>query len=632
MSIVDLALIAIGSLASQVALARGTGWRRRGALALVTTLGPLAVALAMGRPWPRAMATSIDATPLRRTGLVRVGSESCRSCHPSEHASWGRSFHRTMTQRATLDEGGKRGTLLGPIPSGPVARGGGEVSLARSLEGVVWREAGKTDRRVVLTTGSHHYQAYWAEGARPGELSILPLVYLLADRRYVPRQAVFLTPEDDPPEELAWSASCIQCHAVAGEPHRGEFGERFDTSVAELGIACEACHGPGAAHVDKHRNPITRALAHASKTRDETIVNPKRLPPRERSLVCAQCHSLFVPKDEPRFWETGVATTTPERPFETRDLLTLATMRGSLKGRVDATPENFFWADGTIRVGGREANGLFESPCFEKGQGERTMSCSSCHAMHKGEPDDQLAPERRGDLMCTGCHGGVAARLEAHTHHAPASAGSRCVSCHMPKTTFALLGAIRSHRIESPSVTRAAESGRLPACNLCHLDRDLAWTHDAMRRWGSKENAPDKVQGRASAIAWLLAGDAAKRALAAAQFGDGEARAASGDAWMAPILATALTDPYAAVRYVAARSLQSLVPFSNVRYDFVGAGPARAAAQEVVLQRFQEARGGAKVPLEQRARVLLTPEGTVDEPRLRAFAATRDDRAVRISE
>lgn len=101
---------------------------------------------------------------------------------------------------------------------------------------------------------------------------------------------------------------------------------------------------------------------------------------------------------------------------------------------------------------------------------------------------------------------------------------------------------------------------------------------------------------------------------------------------MAPILATALTDPYAAVRYVAARSLQSLVPFSNVRYDFVGAGPARAAAQAVVLQRFQEARGGAKVPLEQRARVLLTPEGTVDEPRLRAFAATRDDRAVRISE
>ena len=152
MSIVDLALIAIGSLASQVALARGTGWRRRGALALVTTLGPLAVALAMGRPRPRAMATSIDATPLRRTGLVRVGSESCRSCHPSEHASWGRSFHRTMTQRATLDEGGKRGTLLGPIPSGPVPRGGGEVSLARSLEGVVWREAGKAarDRKSVV--------------------------------------------------------------------------------------------------------------------------------------------------------------------------------------------------------------------------------------------------------------------------------------------------------------------------------------------------------------------------------------------------------------------------------------------------------------------------------------------------
>src|SRR6185436_6915101 len=30
-----------------------------------------------------------------------VGSESCRACHPREHANWHRSFHRTMTQVAT---------------------------------------------------------------------------------------------------------------------------------------------------------------------------------------------------------------------------------------------------------------------------------------------------------------------------------------------------------------------------------------------------------------------------------------------------------------------------------------------------------------------------------------------------
>jgi hypothetical protein len=35
----------------------------------------------------------------RPGGYVR--SETCRSCHPDQYTSWHRSFHRTMTQRAT---------------------------------------------------------------------------------------------------------------------------------------------------------------------------------------------------------------------------------------------------------------------------------------------------------------------------------------------------------------------------------------------------------------------------------------------------------------------------------------------------------------------------------------------------
>jgi hypothetical protein len=35
----------------------------------------------------------------RPGGFVR--SETCRSCHPDQYHTWHRSFHRTMTQRAT---------------------------------------------------------------------------------------------------------------------------------------------------------------------------------------------------------------------------------------------------------------------------------------------------------------------------------------------------------------------------------------------------------------------------------------------------------------------------------------------------------------------------------------------------
>ncbi|MEO2046509.1 MAG: hypothetical protein ABGX16_08035 [Pirellulales bacterium] len=40
-------------------------------------------------------------------------------------------------------------------------------------------------RQVVMTTGSHHYQTYWVEGAdKFGRLlQTLPLVYLLKDQR-----------------------------------------------------------------------------------------------------------------------------------------------------------------------------------------------------------------------------------------------------------------------------------------------------------------------------------------------------------------------------------------------------------------------------------------------------------------
>src|SRR3954469_13670280 len=38
-------------------------------------------------------------TENRPGGYVR--SETCRSCHPDQYASWHRSFHRSMTQHAT---------------------------------------------------------------------------------------------------------------------------------------------------------------------------------------------------------------------------------------------------------------------------------------------------------------------------------------------------------------------------------------------------------------------------------------------------------------------------------------------------------------------------------------------------
>src|SRR4029079_17225105 len=74
-----------------------------------------------------------------------------------------------------------------------------------------------------------------------------------------------------------WNDNCVFCHNVA--PNPGFDGARWNTEVAELGIACEACHGPAGEHARINRDPMRRYALHLSDAGDPTIVNPARLSP-----------------------------------------------------------------------------------------------------------------------------------------------------------------------------------------------------------------------------------------------------------------------------------------------------------------------------------------------------------------
>src|SRR5688572_13295863 len=58
---------------------------------------------------PSASASPPPERPRSGTLPAYVGSNACRACHPSEHASFTRTFHRTMTQDATPK------TVLAPL-------------------------------------------------------------------------------------------------------------------------------------------------------------------------------------------------------------------------------------------------------------------------------------------------------------------------------------------------------------------------------------------------------------------------------------------------------------------------------------------------------------------------------------
>jgi predicted CXXCH cytochrome family protein len=292
---------------------------------------------------------------------------------------------------------------------------------------------------------------------------------------------------------------------------------------------------------------------------------------------------------------------------------------------------NRFWTDGMVRVSGREHNAMIESACYLRGD----LTCLSCHTMHRGDPDDQLKPELAGNALCLQCHTSYAERIEEHTHHRPESSGSACMNCHMPHTVYGLLKAIRSHWIDSPTVAAQLQSGRPNACNLCHLDRTLAWTAEHLHdMYGQPPVALGlEDQTISAAVLMLLTGDANQRALLAWHMGWPAAREASGEGWMTPYLAHLLNDPYAAVRYIAWRSLSRAEAYRGLAYDFIGSAEARAASQQAVLSDFSSWMKSQPRPLPWASMaILVSADGQLDTKTLQRLSAQRNERDVDLRE
>ena len=448
---------------------------------------------------------------------------------------------------------------------------GGKHRVGRDGD-VFWVESPPWGRRpVVMVTGSHHMQVYWV---RPdpddGRLVAFAYAYLLEEGQWTPNESTLLRP---PQAEVTytWNRVCIKCHAVAGVPGFEPSSGAVRSGAAELGIACEACHGPAQRHVELHRNPLTRYLGHLRPSDDAGIVHPGEMTGARASEICGQCHSITVFDDDDAWVQRGLDAAVPQA-IETWGHVVRHPLRAdqpSADRLLDDDPDYFadrFWTDGMVRVSGREYNGVVESPCATSPD----FGCLSCHQMHGAAPNDQLETNDP-DAPCRSCHASQADASVAHTHHAPDSSGSVCVNCHMPHTTYGLLKAIRSHEISNPNVADDAAAGRPNACNLCHVEQTLGWAAEAVARWygqprvdPSELGVPEPAQP--AVVQWLLAGDAGQRAIAAWHLGWEPTVGRLGPDAVG-LLAELLDDPYAAVRWVALRALRRQPGLADLEVD-----------------------------------------------------------------
>jgi len=422
-------------------------------------------------------------------------------------------------------------------------------------------------QQVALVTGSHTLQVPWLETGEGRTLQQFPFAYIIAEKMWAPVTQTFLMPPNVKEYYFvgAWNGACMDCHVTQGQS-RFVAGNKWDSQVAEFGIACEACHSEGHEHIDP------------------TVTNPASLKGPESGLACGQCHSVWAFNDMSNkldFNRHGATFRPGAHDLSQRFVVQPnSTDHREQKDFIRRTEPDFFhnrfWGDGMIRVTGREFNGVQASPCFRGGE----FSCISCHEMHLDSPGHadaktwartgQLKPKMDSDLACLQCHKDMSARLVAHTHHTADSSGSRCYNCHMPRTTFGLLHAMRSHQVSSPTVQESIAYGRPNACNLCHLDQTLAWTAQNLHAWYNQP-VPELSQDDqtiAAAVQWILKGDAGQRALIAWGMGWGDAQRTTGHEWVYPYLIYTLTDSYAAVRFDAWKSLRTLPGFSNFAFTY----------------------------------------------------------------
>lgn len=224
--------------------------------------------------------------------------------------------------------------------------------------------------------------------------------------------------------------ACERCHIDFARVWQGmKHSERMKIEETSLtGGGCEACHGPGAKHIEappRYRKGNTR--------------NPARLPAAEAAQVCLQCHQdpRRVPKE---LWAQGAHATATR---EETTCVTCHEMHNPAAGELMLRlPLNDLCLKECHQEVTRKANSgahhrIVSSSSYPSVGVERgIISCVKCHNPH-GSQAVFLLKGRESPELCGTCHRSGGPRPASHTpdwqqaHSQVAAKDKReCLKCH----------------------------------------------------------------------------------------------------------------------------------------------------------------------------------------------------------
>jgi hypothetical protein len=384
-----------------------------------------------------------------------VGGERCKDCHWREHDSWKHTLHSKFMQSAgeftVLGDFEINNKLITKVSDNSPELSGKEVTTK------MFKKDGKYyintigpdwefhDYEVSYVIGVNRRQNYLTEFPN-GAIHILPAEWDVRQMAWVdnsgfenhyPKDGKYWSDEG-----RIWQFKCGGCHSTGMNINYDKATHSFNTTFANLGIGCEACHGPGSAHIQAARFYYDREK--------ETIVNPSKLPWRLRAAVCGQCHN----------WGASTAKVSPYREgFPER----YSYPYGFEVGK----PLYLYYVNKPVddTLHHQQYNEWNSSAHAEAG-----IMCTTCHGVHQEglhkNPHKALT-KFIADSLCTNCHK-TTKKKAAHRIHTFGS----CIACHMPRT----LANEHSHTFKFISPEESLRAGGVDkqpnSCSGCHHHKD----------------------------------------------------------------------------------------------------------------------------------------------------------------
>ena len=392
-----------------------------------------------------------------------VGSKSCRECHERFYGLWSGSMHGLAMQPYSETLAREKLTpQLTDVVIGKqryraeVGTGGGYV-LETGPDGK------KKQYRIEYALGGKNV-FYFLTPLEKGRLQTLPVAYdvrkkewfdtALSGLRHIPGQVAGETPVGWQEYPYTFNTSCYGCHVSQLATNYDLKTDSYASTWKEPGINCETCHGPSEQHGE-----AMRKLPKGQKPANDAalkLIRTKSFTQAQHNDACNSCHSKAMP--------LTAGYRTPERFFDHFDLVTLE--------------NSDFYPDGRDLGENYTQTSWRMSPCVTGGK----LHCVNCHT----SSGRYRFKKEKFNNACLPCHEERVKNVAAHSHHPAESEGSKCISCHMPKTDFARMQrSDHSMLPPTPATTLAYQSPN--ACNVCHQDKDAAWADKLVRGWSKRD-------------------------------------------------------------------------------------------------------------------------------------------------